>query len=114
MGDGAGARIIKQVGVTAANGIGKDVMGGLAGTPLLARGLGVMIGEWIFGPSGPILFHGLGLGAPVAAMMGVLLGAGLGYFVAGKAWSIYQRRATASHAGYGGRIDRHWGTSLRL
>jgi hypothetical protein len=89
-------------------------MGGLAGTPLLARGLGVMIGEWVFGPSGPILFHGLGLGAPAAATIGVLLGAGLGYFVAGKACSICQRRATAGHAGHGVSVDRHLGTRLRL
>ena len=34
---------------------------GLAsGTPLLIEGLGVMIGEWLFGPSGPVSFHGLG------------------------------------------------------
>jgi len=72
-------------------------MGGLAsGTPLLVRGLGVMIGEWALGPSGPILFHGLGLGAPSAAIVGVFLGAVLGYFVAGKAWSTCHRRPTGS------------------
>ena len=89
-------------------------MGSLAGTPLFARGLGVMIGEWIFGPSGLILFHGLGLGAPAAATIGVLLGAGLGYFIAGKAWNIYHHRSTPGHASYGVTVDRHPGASLRL
>jgi hypothetical protein len=82
-------------------------------TPLLIKGLGVMIGEWIFGPSGPILFHGLGLGAPAAATLGVLLGAGLGYFVALEAWSIHQRWHSARDAGYG-MVDRHLGARLRL
>jgi hypothetical protein len=89
-------------------------MGGLASeTPLLVKGLGVMIGEWVLGPSGLILFHGLGLGAPAAATFGVLLGAPLGYFVAGKAWTFYHRHA-AGHAGYSVTVDRHLGASLRL
>jgi len=88
---------------------------GLAsGTPLVVKGLGVMIGEWLFGPTGPILFHGLGLRAEVATTFGVLLGAGLGYFVAVAGWKIHHRKPTPRHAGYGVTIDRHLGASLRI
>jgi hypothetical protein len=89
-------------------------MSGLASeAPLLVKGLGVMMGEWVLGPSGPILFHGLGLSAPAAATFGVLSGAVLGYFIAGKAWTIYHRHG-AGHAGYSVAVDRHLGASLRL
>ena len=77
-------------------------------TPLVVKGLGVMIGEWLFGPSGPILFHGLGLGFVVATTLGVLLGAGLGYFVASAAWSMHHRRPTPRHTGYGVRSTGIW------
>ena len=86
----------------------------VSGAPLLVEGLGMMVGEWLFGPTGPILFHHFGLGAPAATTMGVLTGAGLGYFVARVAWNVHHRRPKPRHAGYGVRIDRHLVPSLRV
>ena len=82
--------------------------------PLLVKGLGAMIGEWLLGPNGPFLFHRFGLSAPTAVTLAVLLGAGLGYFVAEQIWSMRHRRLTMRHAPYDVTIDRHWGASLRI
>jgi len=46
---------------------------------LLAKGSGVAIGEWIFGIEGAFLFSRFGLSPPVAAAVGTMLGAALGY-----------------------------------
>lgn len=83
-------------------------------SPLLLKGAGVFIGEWIFGPNGPFLFHRLGLGTPAAVTLGVLLGAGLGYFAGEIVWSMRHRRPTARHVDRSLTIDRHLGASLRI
>jgi len=86
----------------------------VSAAPLLVKGAGAMIGEWVFGPNGPFLFHRFGLGAPAAVTLAVLLGAGLGYFVAEKVWIMRHRRLTMRHAPYDVTIDRHLGASLRI
>ncbi|HJT87371.1 MAG TPA: hypothetical protein VJ732_05930 [Bryobacteraceae bacterium] len=52
-------------------------------TPALANGLGVAIGECIFGVNGPFLFNRFGLNVPEAVATGCVLGAALGVAVAG-------------------------------
>ena len=84
------------------------------GTPLFAKGLGVMMGEWLFAPNGPLLFHRFGLGAPAAVTLAVLLGAAVGYVAASAAWNLHHRRPTPRHAGYGVRVGEHLGASLRI
>jgi hypothetical protein len=66
----------------------------VSAAPLLVKGLGTMIGVWVLGPNGPLLFHRFGLGAPAAVTLGVFLGAGLGYFTAKEVWSRSHRRLT--------------------
>jgi hypothetical protein len=81
--------------------------------PVFAKGVGVMIGEWLFAPNGPFLFHRFGLGNPAAVALAVLAGAAVGYVAASAAWSLYHR-PTPRHAGYGVTVDHHLGASLRI
>jgi hypothetical protein len=67
------------------------------------KGLGIAIGECVFGINGPFLFGRLGLDVPLAAVFGVLAGAGAGCAVAAIAWRV--RR----HAPARGRTARPFG-----
>ena len=82
-------------------------------TPVFAKGVGVMIGEWLFAPNGPFLFHRIGLSNPAAVAFAVLVGAAVGYVTASAAWSFHHR-PTPRHAGYGVRVGEHLGASLRI
>ena len=82
-------------------------------TPVFAKGVGVMIGEWLFAPNGPFLFHRFGLSNPAAVALAVLVGAAVGYVTASAAWSFHHR-PTPRHAGYGVRVGEHLGASLRI
>ncbi len=86
----------------------------VSAAPLLVKGLGTMIGVWVLGPNGPLLFHRFGLGAPAAVTLAVFLGAGLGYWTAEKVWSRCHRSLTKPHAPYDVTIDPHSGASLRI
>ncbi|MDE3158151.1 MAG: hypothetical protein KGM92_05215, partial [Acidobacteriota bacterium] len=55
------------------------VINGSSAKPLLFGCLGMMIGVWILAPNGHFLFHRFGLSVPVAATVGCLVGAALGY-----------------------------------
>jgi len=55
------------------------VIDGLRVKPLLVGCLGMMIGVWIVAPNGPFLFSRFGLSVPVAATIGCIVGAALGY-----------------------------------
>jgi hypothetical protein len=116
MGDGAGFRVIEEV--KAGNRwtlIGEHIMEDLVhATPLMVKGLGAMIGIWVFGPNGPFLFHRFGLGTPAAVTLGVFLGAGLGYLIGEKVWTMRHRRLTMRHAPYDMTIDPHLGAGLRI
>ncbi len=48
---------------------------------LLAKGLGILLGEAVFAVNGPFLFCRFGLNVPLAAAAGCLVGAHIGYFV---------------------------------
>lgn len=59
---------------------------------ILAKGLGVFIGECFLGLNGPFLFQRFGLNVPVAAAVGAVAGAILGYGVADKWLGLLRNR----------------------
>lgn len=61
---------------------------------LFVKGIGIAIGECVFGLNGPLLFHGMGLNDPESAFVGALLGAAAGYGF-GWVWVHYLSRLTA-------------------
>lgn len=60
-------------------------------TQILVKGLGVGIGECILGLNGPFLFQRFGLSSPTAALVGTVLGAAAGYYIA-KGWMQMRNR----------------------
>lgn len=67
--------------------------------PALIKGLGVIIGECVFGLNGPFLFERYGLSTPLAITTGVMLGAVAGFCVAalGLSFRHAERVAKAEH-----------------
>ena len=69
---------------------------------LLAKGLGVLLGQAIMGPNGPFLFQPLGLNMPEATAVGCILGGLAGYMVTSLIW----QRRHGMHTSVAARI-RH-------
>ena len=69
-------------------------------TSALVAGVGIAIGECIFGVNGPFLFSRFGFNVPCAATLGVLIGAAVGYGVAEAALHIHHREKAPGQAGH--------------
>lgn len=73
--------------------------------PPLIKGLGVIIGECVFGLNGPFLFERYGLSTPIAITAGVMLGAVAGFCAAALGLSF--RHAERTKAEHGLPSDAH-------
>ena len=82
-------------------------------TSALVVGLGIAIGECIFGVNGPFLFTRFGLNVPVAAALGVLMGAAAGYSVTTAALRLRRREKASGQAGHSIVVDARLGANLR-
>ena len=59
------------------------------------RGVGIAIGECLFGVYGPFLFNRFGQSDPVSAIFGVLSGAAIGYVASATLIHFYRRQPAA-------------------
>ena len=82
-------------------------------TSALVVGLGIAIGECIFGVNGPFLFSRFGLNVPGAAVLGVLMGAAVGYSVTTAVLRLHRREKASGQAGHRIVVDAHLGANLR-
>lgn len=78
----------------------------------LVKGIGIALGQCIFGVNGPFLFSRLGVPDGVAAALGVLLGATLGYGLATAGWRVRNRELLHRHTGRHIGIDAPVGANL--
>lgn len=67
-------------------------------TAPLVKGLGLVVGEIVFGVNGMFLFSRFGLGVPESAVAGVLVGAAVGYCIAAGALAIRRREPAPARA----------------
>jgi hypothetical protein len=84
------------------------------GTSALIKGIGVAIGECIFGVNGPFLFDRFGLHNGSAAAIGVLVGAAVGYGVAFAALHVRYREQAPRHTGRRIAGDAPFAANLRM
>ena len=82
-------------------------------TSALVVGLGIAIGECIFGVNGPFLLSRFGLNVPGAAVLGVLMGAAVGYSVMTAALRLHRREKASGNAGHRIVVDERLGANLR-
>ena len=82
-------------------------------TSALVVGLGIAIGECIFGVNGPFLFNRFGLNVPGAALLGVLMGAAVGYSAMTAALRFHRREKASGQAGRRIVVDGQLGANLR-
>jgi hypothetical protein len=83
-------------------------------TSVLIKGIGIAIGQCIFGVYGPFLFNRFGLPDGAAAATGVLVGAAVGYGVAVAAWHVRYREQAPGHTGRHIAVDAPLGANLRM
>jgi hypothetical protein len=82
-------------------------------TSALVVGLGIAIGECIFGVNGPFVFSRFGLNVPAAALLGVLTGAAVGYSATIAALRLHRREKASGQAGRRIVVDGQLGANLR-
>ena len=70
-------------------------------TAPLAKGLGVIIGEIVFGVNGPFLFERYGFNVPVAVAIAVMIGALVGYCVAALVLAMRHRERVSTQVAHG-------------
>jgi hypothetical protein len=82
-------------------------------TSALVVGLGIAIGECIFGVNGPFLLSRFGLNVPGAAVLGVLMGAAVGYSVTTAALRLHRREKASGQTGHHIVVDAQLSANLR-
>jgi hypothetical protein len=80
----------------------------------LVKGIGVAIGQCLFGVYGPFLFNRFGLHDAAAAATGVLVGAAVGYGVAAAAWHVRHREPAPGHTWRRIGVHAQLGANLRM
>jgi hypothetical protein len=82
-------------------------------TAALIAGLSVAIGECLFGVDGPLLFHRFGYNMAVSALIGVLVGAVVGYGAAVVLLRVLRREKVSGRSAHRMTADAHWRAHLR-
>lgn len=87
-----------------------------AETSALVKAVGMLVGECLFGLFGPLLFIPLlswfEIGLPVAVMVGVVGGAGVGFALADGGLHLYRRGLRADRSPRGLAIGEQAGAHL--